>query len=157
MKPLLTMLLAVALTACGSQAAQPNATPSTKLENEDLTDSLAGVDANGDGVRDDIEAHLKKRLVDSPDVRYWALELAKSETATLLSTTRQQAMESGQQGMQATGCLARKLPKQDEWLALARDITTFSFNTESRLRMYKEAWSLRGGGSFSTDRSVCSK
>ena len=157
MKTIITLLLAGALTACGSQSSQsqPLSAASTKLENEDLSDSLTGIDANGDGVRDDIEAHLKKRLADKPDVLYWALEFAKSQAATVLATNRQQAIESGLQVTQTMGCLVATFAKDDGWILLSRDITAFSFNTEPRLQAYRASWKLRSGGSFSGDKSLC--
>lgn len=156
MKVLLTLLLAGTLAACGPQASESELTESTKLENEDLTDTLAGVDANGDDVRDDIETHLKKRLADKPDALYWALELAKSETATVLATTRQQAMESGQRRMSALDCMANATQANPlVWIAISQDITAFSFNTERRLRAYNLTWQLRNGGSFITGAIDC--
>lgn len=51
--------------------------------NEDRSNSIVGIDANNDGIRDDIEHYIKKVYADKPDYRNRLLDLAKHQRMEL--------------------------------------------------------------------------
>ena len=154
MKPtlLLAALIALSLSACGSGGSTPAPLTdkqkiaaletSGDLPTLDRTDTIGGIDANANGVRDDIEAIITKKYTQL-DQRAAAMQKAKALQAILLvdpndkSAVKAASLRSSKSG----SCLFKKFnPLSDPLNPLAaivsREIESLTTNTKKRLKAY---------------------
>lgn len=133
------LLLALLLAACGGgdiEATSPSqlialvpaaapvaqsrdrsapATPDTARK-----EALAGIDRNGDGIRDDIEKLVNGFAV-TPDGRKAALQLARAtQVALTTSTSEEAAHRNGTEMVRAQACLASHVPDFTTYLSALR-------------------------------------
>jgi len=83
-------------------------------------DALAGIDRNGNGVRDDIEKLVHEFNV-TPDGRKAALQLARAtQVALTTSSTEEAARRNGAEMVRAQACLASQVPDFTTYLSAVR-------------------------------------
>jgi hypothetical protein len=83
-------------------------------------DALAGVDSNGNGIRDDIEKLVNGFDV-TPDGRKAALQLARAtQVALTTSTSEDAAHRNGTEMVRAQACLASHVPDFTTYLSAVR-------------------------------------
>lgn len=161
-----TCAFAAALMACGdgqSSGAQPageslesavaRLQASGELPVLDRTDSLAGIDANANGVRDDIERHIERKYTE-PAQRRAAMRSAKAFQDMLLVDKRDEtALEAVSfRGTLAIVCSIPAFPGEAgamEGTAMSRDLESMTANTKARLLAYL-AYNKARSGSVST-------
>jgi len=161
-----TCAFAAALMACGdgqSSGAQPageslesavaRLEASGELPVLDRTDSLAGIDANTNGVRDDIERHIEKKYTE-PAQRKAAMRKAMVFQEMLLVDKQDEAaLEAvSYRGTLAIVCSKSAFPGQQgviEKSAMSRELESMTTNTKARLLAYL-AYNKARSGSVST-------
>lgn len=130
------------------------ATPAPVSIAEDRSEDLAGSDADGNGIRDDIDHLIASQFSARPDIRAAAEQKARALRQMLLATTREEALAAGRQIARASSCVYRILPFEQPGAvpvrdAMSREIESLTANTRTRLRQYLAANRLAGGGYFS--------
>ncbi len=159
------LALALALAGCGGgggTGSAPALTPqehvaqleaSGALPKLERTDTIAGIDANANGVRDDIEQHIEKKYTVVAE-RAAAMQTARVYQATLLVDKNDAAAveEVSKASWRAVGCeqvafLGPERLKQ-AW-EMAQEIKAMTTNTKERLKAYL-AYNKERSGSVST-------
>jgi len=161
-----TCAFAAALMACGDgqssgappageslESAVARLEASGELPMLDRTDSLAGIDANGNGVRDDIERYIEKKYTE-PALRRAAMQNARALQETLLvDKTSEAALDAvSERGSRATTCGARVFTGPDglkSYLQMSAELESMTSNTKKRLKAYLD-YSRARSGSVST-------
>ena len=166
------LLLLIPLAACsgssgGGTTAIPtggNSTPPPVtqriIDNEDLTAGLKGVDADGNGIRDDIDRLITLKYSATPEMKKALEQEARALQKSMESTTRQQALAAGDEIMRAGGCSFKIFLNMPGSLELrdkaSNEIGALTANTRERFKAYWNAESLKGGGVFrQPDEPVC--
>ncbi|MGV3652604.1 MAG: hypothetical protein ACO1N5_00165 [Noviherbaspirillum sp.] len=104
---------------------------------------MGGIDANGNGVRDDIEQFIAVTYPE-PFQRAAMMQYAKSFQDSLLEgKTRQSAVVAEQAIYRALDCTKHAFGK--DWAKLTRDVTAMTLNTHNRVMAYAEAEKLGSG------------
>lgn len=160
---IILLLMTAGLAACSGGGKGPAATPAPGPDgapptpvsiDEDRSDGLAGSDADGNGIRDDIDRLIASQFSARPDIRAAAEQKARALRQMLLATTREEALAAGRQIARASSCVYRILPFDQPGAvpvrdAMSREIESLTANTRARLRQYLAANRLAGGGYFS--------
>lgn len=121
--------------------------------------TLAGIDANRNGVRDDVERYVLANYADSPEKTAYLMQYAKAvapfSAAPIRSTA--EALERSSELSRANACAARlispssrpmnatELRKFDEWLDASRLIEIQHLNTVERTDQFIRNERLLGG------------
>ena len=168
-KFMLVALLASVLVAC-AVGCSPTASPATSegtpvasapvvssksiIENEDLAPGLKGVDANKNGIRDDIDRLIAKKYAATPAIKKAAEQSARSLQYFMEATTRQQALVASDEDGRALACIEKQLPYSvpgNENMAsqMSKQIEALTVNTKERFTKYWNSNKLIGGGYFS--------
>jgi hypothetical protein len=126
------------LTACGG--ASDDKTSKDEIPKLDRTDTIAGIDENGNGIRDDIEKYIVENYHDEGH-RKAMLQFAKTMQANLLvdKTDIVAVKRADMQNARAQNCIFLKFDatKGDENPNIAwKKIRSMSTNTKVRLRAY---------------------
>lgn len=145
------IITAVILTACGGgsrSSSMSDGNPIAALETAgklpklDRTDSLLGVDADRNGIRDDIDAYINA-LTTAPQNKAAARQMARSAQDILV------LVESGSigdpiaaktvkiKGTRAIHCVFSRMPitTQEGW-EITNNIEKMTFNTKTRAKSY---------------------
>lgn len=132
-------------TSAGSQVRALEA--SGALPSLDRSDAIAGPDANGNGVRDDIEQWIDNRQDLTPAQKRAALQMAAVMQRLLLVDLKDDAalQASAEASADAVSCLHDNFTEFDKASKLGRQIEAFTANTEPRARRYL-AYNARRGG-----------
>ena len=106
----------------------------------DRLPTVAGIDANGDGVRDDIELYIEKTYAD-PAQRRAAMQMARAYQRMLLVDKNDAvALQAvSEQSFRAVACLKFAFPGTTGRVASARmmeNVRAVSTNTKERLQAY---------------------
>ena len=143
------LFLAMALSGCGGggSSVDPTASPaqrvaqleaSGELPKLDRTDSIAGIDANANGVRDDIEQYIEKKYTE-PAQRKAAMQTARAYQQMLL-VDKSDAMELervSEASWRAVGCERLAFPGSEgakqSW-KMAQEVKAMTTNTKERLK-----------------------
>ncbi|WPX33714.1 hypothetical protein RHM62_07815 [Actimicrobium sp. CCC2.4] len=149
--------MAVTLAACGgrdnndapaqSQAAPPTAEAAiAQLENSgaipklDRSASLAGPDADGNGVRDDIDAYINGKFTDGKQRKAVLQDARAMQKAVLVDATDKVAAKTvSLRLMDSTSCLFSVFPDGAGLTSpesVSRKIEAITSNTKSRLKAY---------------------
>lgn len=161
------LLACTLLSACGGSGGGGEAAPApataaqpslreqiAAMENSgaypklDRSDSMAGPDANGNGVRDDIEAWINAQPV--TDVQKKALlQSAKTLQRTLLvDLNDKQALQQVGEGLMAsTKCAGDNFPKRSDSYIYTDKIEAMTSNTRQRAERYMKYNAARSGSS----------
>jgi hypothetical protein len=149
-RPLHFLVLAVAssLVACSSDSAGPPppvgpvTAPAISL---DRGSTLAGTDANGDGLRDDVEAVIN-RFATSEAAKTALRAFGRELQASLLApATAAAAYDAGARVHAAMTCVGRVLP---DAAPLLREVEAVTLNTEQRFRAHLTRSALLAGRAF---------
>jgi hypothetical protein len=145
---LLGLLALGVLTGCGgggggSTPVEPTATVLAKLQSDgttlalDRTASLAGTDANADGVRDDVSTWIGKQGYTS-EVSKAATQLAKSyQTVLTLTLTDDAAVRAARlASSDAVECIMQKAPSIEAGYKAVADLRRVAVNTDVRVTAY---------------------
>jgi len=110
-------------------------------------DPLAGKDQDGNGVRDDIDAHIAQKYADNPPLAAATRQIAKvfqtivllpppeNDSAAARAAHRQTAKEIRQIKMRAQACI-RTLVDPGDYYNTQYEIQRLTFNTEARKQKY---------------------
>ncbi len=123
------------------------------IDNEDLGAGLAGVDADNNGIRDDIDRLIARDYSATPAIKRAAQQSARALQALMVSTTKAQALDAGDQVLRATACVADALPlktadSQRTFFKMSHELTALTANTKERFTAYWQANALAGGAVF---------
>lgn len=161
-----TCALIASLTACGdgqSGSAQPageslesavaRLEASGELPVLDRTDSLAGIDANANGVRDDIERYIERKYTE-PAQRRAAMQTARAFQQMLLADASDSvAVDAASElGLRALNCRSTVFPGMEGIPAksqMSSELEAMTANTKRRLLAYL-AYNKARSGSVST-------
>lgn len=163
----LTLMVAACLGGGGDDSANVPTTPAGGsssssvgqssqgkiIDNEDLSSGLKGVDANANGIRDDIDRLIAQKYARTPEIQRAAEQKARALQRNLEATTREEALRAGDAIMRAGSCadsvLLRDTPEQLRiWEEMSKDIEALTVNTEERFRAYWAANRLMSGAVF---------
>jgi hypothetical protein len=134
----------------GSGQGQPGSGP--VIDNEDQTPGLKGVDADNNGIRDDIDRLIAKKYSATPALKKAVEQGARALQKSMESTSRQQALIAGDEIMRAGDCQAKVVLRKGDtsseklYLQIGNDLTALTGNTKERFTAYWKAESLKGGG-----------
>jgi hypothetical protein len=111
-------LIALVPATVPVEQSQPRNAPATPVA--DRKNVLAGVDGNGNGVRDDVEK-LVNEFELTPDGRKAVLQLARAtQIALTTSTSEEAARRNGAEVLRAQTCMASQLPDFTIYLSAVR-------------------------------------
>lgn len=175
---LLALSTSLALVGCGgdkgsgtgSQTPPPEPTPQEKLAQLEASGQLpqlerlpllGGVDADGDGVRDDIALHIEKTYTD-PVQRRAAMQVARAYQNQLLVDKHDHIalQAASEQMMRAIACVNRHaFPGEGgerQSLRLMDELEAMTTNTKERLQAYLAYNKARSGSvSVRPEGTVC--
>ena len=165
-------VLCVTLSACsgGGSGDTPLAAPSSSgpstpwakiIDNEDLSPGLKGVDANNNGIRDDIDRLIAQKYARTPEIKRAAEQEARALQRSMEATTREEALRAGDAIKRAAECTYQVLPRDTREQVnyredLSKDISALTANTQERFTAYWAAERLKSGAVFrQPDGQVC--
>lgn len=166
-KNLIIIVVLLLLYACGGGGTSTTPPTSTSLPpnpviNEDTSAGLKGVDANANGIRDDIDQLISQKFSKTPEIKKAAEQDARATQQMLEATTREEALVAGEQIGRAIACKFKMLPGVDDKehyklrRAISREIEALTANTRERIKKYLESNKLAGGGYFTKPQEpVC--
>lgn len=131
------------------------------IDNEDLSPGLRGVDANRNGIRDDIDRLIAQKYARTPEIQRAAEQKARALQRNIEATTREEALRAGDAVERAAECAYQTLPHQTREQVqfredMSKDIEALTANTEERFRAYWAANRLMSGAVFrQPDGRVC--
>lgn len=103
----------------------------------DRTSSLLGIDANNNGVRDDIEAYINSLGFTPAQVRA-AMQKAKILQQTLTVNTKDPAavQQLGEKSMASTNCLGDTFTAPGQRSQVSQMLESYTMNTKTRVMQY---------------------
>jgi hypothetical protein len=163
MQRLVFAFILLCLTACGGGAgsnSESNSAPtSARAVVEDVSSGLKGADANGNGIRDDVDRLIAAEFSQTPAVKKAAEQKAQALQAMLEASTKEQALVAGDRLYRASECASRALPentKENEHLlySMSKKLQALTANTRERLTKYFASNKMAGGGVFSNSSEI---
>jgi hypothetical protein len=153
MKKISLLLLCLVLVACSSGSSTPPSAASVSVT-EDFSVGLKGVDANSNGIRDDIDALIATKYAQSPAIKKAAEQKALALQAMMEATTKETALAAFEKISIASKCLYTVLPENtseqfDLRNNISKDLESLTANTRERLVKYLQSGKLVGGGYIS--------
>ena len=151
---------AQAVAAASAPASTPTAS-TPLIDNEDLTAGIKGVDANGNGIRDDIDRLIAKKYAGTSPLKKAAEQTARALQKSMEATTRDQALAAGDQLMRSGACVYKTLAHgTDQQVkfrqSLSIEIEALTANTRKRFKAYWAGEKLGGGAVYEQAREpVC--
>jgi hypothetical protein len=158
------------LSGC-SDGNKNNDTPTTEttavekdlpvIENEDLTPGLKGIDADGNGIRDDIDRLIAEKYSATSIIKRIAEQHARAIQQSMEATTRDQAIAAGEEIFRAGDCAYKYLPHANEEdfkfrEKMSTEIEALTANTKERLEAYWNGESLSSGMVFRSNKNpIC--
>jgi hypothetical protein len=155
------MITAIFCSGCGSSDSQSAASGGTStqsasqniIDNEDLTPGLKGVDANNNGIRDDIDRLIAQKYSTTPTLKKAAEQEARALQKSMEATNRMQSLIAGDEIMRAGACISKALPehtKENEkiLITLPKEIAALTANTKERFTAYWKSEELGGGAVY---------
>ncbi len=151
LKTLLAVAAAiVALSACGggSSSVSPDATPKTRIQGLeesgaipklDRTDTVAGIDANANGIRDDVEAYVSAQYRTTEQKSAANQFASVMQAAMLVNKDDLPAVKAvSVRGARAVNCIYSHFNVDGDKMAAAvvEEIRSISTNTKPRLLAY---------------------
>ena len=145
----------------------PTSIPSTPtvaapiIDNEDLSAGLKGVDANSNGIRDDIDRLIALRYAQTPAMKKAAEQEARALQRTMEATTKVEARLAGNESGRASDCtfkiFPRGTPENTKFRErMSKEIEALTANTRERFVAYSKANALMGGMTFrQSEEPVC--
>jgi hypothetical protein len=160
-----TALLFLLITAC-SGSGESTGTPGEKggsppapvddapaVDNEDLTPGLKGIDADANGIRDDIDRFIARHYSATSMMRKAAEQEARAFQKQVDAGTPEQALLAANEVSRAADCTFKTLPHATEKdMKFAEDISieikALTANTKERFEAYWKAQELVSGAVF---------
>ncbi len=138
MKQLYFLLVTAIFIGCGNSLSHLQKTG--RIPKLDRTDTLAGIDANNDGVRDDIEKWIKKRWKKDIKKQKAALQYARASQLriTVDLDDKQEILKVDKIGERASYCLWRTFTDDKENKDLDDEIKAYTSNTKKRFLQFME-------------------
>lgn len=133
----------------------------TIIDNEDLSPGLKGIDADGNGIRDDIDRLIAKKYSATSIMRKVAEQKARALRQSMEATTREEAKAAGDEIFRALACAYNLLPhatdRDMKFLeSMSIELEALTANTKERLKAYWAGQSLSSGMVFHLNQSpVC--
>ena len=123
------------------------------IDNEDMTAGLKGVDANNNGIRDDIDRLIALKYSATPALKKAAEQTARSSQLLMLATNKNQALVAVDEIRRSGACVDKALPENTAaneklMLSLVKEIASLTANTEERFKAHWAASGLAGGSVF---------
>ncbi|MCT7315149.1 hypothetical protein N5I87_03970 [Ralstonia sp. CHL-2022] len=117
--------------AVENQAGRPG------VKSTDFDASIAGIDANKNGIRDDVEHYIEKTYPD-PAQRAAMMQYAKAQQNFILTaTTPERAQLAAQELWRSFACARSQLGRP--WLDATKDVLAMYLNTRDRLNAQAKA------------------
>lgn len=131
-----------------AQLPSPGPTPPSDPFNLDRSATVGGIDANNDGVRDDIAAVIDEFPFDAAQKRAFMQAAAALQSALTSSTDTNSAVANWTQMNRAIECLNGRFDPERfwEWSKYDDQIEALTLNTEIRLQAYIQFEQLSGSG-----------
>jgi len=157
------LVTSVSLTACGGNSnAQTTQSPSGpeisagsqvraleaagRLPTLDRSDSLAGPDVNGNGVRDDIDQWISQQDGTAPQKQAMTQSAQALQHMLLVDLRDDAALQAAAEASaDAVACMYDQFPDPQTPSIIGNRIEAFTANTEQRARRYM-AYNARRGG-----------
>ncbi|RZI43936.1 hypothetical protein EGT07_00430 [Herbaspirillum sp. HC18] len=131
------------------------------IDNEDMTSGLKGIDADNNGIRDDIDRLIAAKYAATSAVKKAAEQKARALQKNMEATTRKETLAAADEIMRAGQCTYKTLPHATEQDAkfrgqMSKEIEALTANTKERFTAYWKAESLKSGAVFSQpDEPIC--
>jgi len=156
-KAIVALAMASALAGCGGGSSSsgggggaappsppPASSPSVGVLGvvEDRSAGLVGIDANANGLRDDVDALIGLDYSTTPEVTRAAQQTARAVQALLTATSRESARTAGSAMQRAAYCTRMGLPEAQSRAvrrAMSGRLEALTINTRERLRAYLTA------------------
>jgi hypothetical protein len=166
-------VLFLLVTACsgeggsvGTPAAKGNVPATTveeapQVDNEDLTPGLKGIDADANGIRDDIDRFIARHYSTTSMMRKAAEREARAFQMSMEATTPEEAKAAGNAIFHAGDCSYKLLPHATEAdmkfvESMSIEIKALTANTPERFSAYWRGEELASGMVFySNDNPDC--
>ena len=168
-----TTIVFLLLTACSGEngtstsngsGSESSSTPTDNapaVDNEDLSPGLKGIDADGNGIRDDIDRFIARHYSITSTIKKVAEKKARAFQKSMEANTHEEAQAAGNMIFMAGDCAFQLLPhatEQDMKFIenMSIEIKALTANTKERFSAYWNGESLAGGMVFKvTDDPVC--
>lgn len=124
---------------------------------EDMTPGLKGVDADTNGIRDDIDALITQKYSDTPRMKITAEEYARSVQIFMEAQTKQEAYEAAKKSGHMVSCIVHVVFAGNDSASynrrgqLINEVVAYTANTRERFEKYWNSSSLLGGATFNAD------
>lgn len=131
------------------------------IDNEDLSPGLRGMDANANGIRDDIDRLIAQKYARTPAIQRAAEQKARALQRNMEATTREEALRAGDAIERAAECAYQLLPRDTRDQVkyredMSKDIDALTANTQERFTAYWAAERLKSGAVLrQPDGRVC--
>jgi hypothetical protein len=137
----------------GSESSSTPTDDAPAVDNEDLSPGLKGIDANGNGIRDDIDRFIARHYSATSIMKKVAEREARAFQKQIDATTYEQAVTAGNDVSTAADCTFYLLPhatKKDRKFAedLSIEIKALTANTRERFEAYWHAQEMLSGSVF---------
>ncbi|EDN67153.1 conserved hypothetical protein [Beggiatoa sp. PS] len=114
--------------------------------------TLAKMDDNANGIRDDIDKLIEQKFSYTPEVKRAAEQEARALQQFMEATTKENALKSAEQIARATSCTFKILNDPvrdyDKRQELSKELEAWTTNTKERLSKYLESSKLISGAYF---------
>jgi hypothetical protein len=123
------------------------------IDNEDMSPGLKGVDADGNGIRDDIDRLIAKKYATNETMKKATEMQARALQKAMEATTPREARAAGNALMQAGSCVYKAFPHATSEQVKLREkmsieIEALTANTRERFQAYWNGEKLAGGMVF---------
>jgi len=142
-------------SASAPSGGNPTTPVATKgiIDNEDMSAGLKGIDANNNGIRDDIDRLIAQKYSATPALKKAAEQTARSSQLLMLATNKNQVLIAVDEIRRSGACVDKVLPEntvanEKLMLALVNEISALTANTEERFKAHWAASGLAGGSVF---------
>lgn len=160
-----TAFVCLLITACSGEGESSSAavnkgssqpTPvddAPAVDNEDLTPGLKGIDANANGIRDDIDRFIARHYSATPMIKKVAEKQARAFQMSMEATTPEEAKKAGNAIFLAGDCAYKLLPHstQEDMKfveSMSIEIKALTANTKERFSAYWHGEELASGMVF---------
>lgn len=155
---------ALFIVGCKYSSSGSSSAPSTAQEPPGLPPdsgpagkaTLAGIDSNGNGVRDDVERYIAINHQDSAKVRAALMQFATVAQLELIdSTDKQKSIQHANESGRAIDCMVDIAGSVQKAENLYKDLQLVILNTDARNKAYFAYDDQLGGEVFSDSASTC--
>ena len=103
----------------------------------DRSNSIAGPDVNGNGVRDDIDAYIASQGYPAPQLKAVQQHAKALADILLVDTSNQDALRASDLGLRrSVHCLYLRFPDPSQAYTNGKNISKITVNTKARVAVY---------------------